>query len=165
MAVGKVALARMAAQLTAYRGLRLWFCALFCMVSIAACTPIYRNHGYVPSDQELAAITVGKDTRESVATAIGRPSAQGLLNDVGWYYVQSRFKHYGGYAPQEIERQVVAVTFTEAGVVENIERFGLAEGRVVALSRRVTDSNIKGVGFLRQLMGSFGRLKSEDLVK
>lgn len=145
--------------------LRLWLCSTLLVLAVAACTPIFRNHGYVPSDTDLATITVGKDTRETVAAAIGRPSAQGLLNDVGWYYVQSRFKHFGGYAPEEIDRQVVAVSFTEAGVVQNIERFGLAEGRVVTLSRRVTDSNIKGVGFLRQLMGSFGRLRSEDLVQ
>ena len=164
MAVGKVAFARMAAQLTAYRGLRPWFFALFCMVSIAACTPIYRNHGYVPSDEELALLEVGKDSRDTVAAAIGRPSAAGLLNDVGWYYVQSRWKHYGALPPKEEDRQIVAITFSEAGVVENVERFGLEQGRVIALSRRVTDSNIKGISVLQQLFGNIGRLRADQLL-
>lgn len=140
------------------RRLGVWLCATLCLISVAACSPVFRNHGYVPSDDELAAIEVGVDTRESVAEKIGRPSASGLLNDVGWYYVQSRWRHYGARAPKEVDRQVVAVTFTQAGVVENVERFGLDQGRVVPLSRRVTESNIKGLGFVRQLLGSIGNI-------
>lgn len=136
----------------------IWLCAALCLLSVSACAPVFRNHGYVPSDEELAVLQVGVDTRETVAAAIGRPSAAGLLNDLGWYYVQSRWRHYGARAPQEVERQVVAVTFTEAGVVENIERFGLEQGRVVPLSRRVTDSNIKGLSFIRQLLGNIGNM-------
>ena len=59
---------------------------------------------------------------------------------------------------------MVAISFSEAGNVTNIERFGLERGRVVALSRRVTESNIKGIGFLRQLFGSIGRLRADQLV-
>ncbi|MFM7333371.1 MAG: outer membrane protein assembly factor BamE, partial [Tabrizicola sp.] len=121
--------------------------------TVAACSPVYRNHGYVPAEDELALVEVGTDTRETVSQKIGRPSTSGLLNDVGWFYVQSRWKHVGAFAPQEIDRQVVSITFTEEGKVENVERFGLENGQVVAISRRVTDSNIKGVGFLRQLLG------------
>lgn len=131
----------------------------------AACSATYRNHGYVPTDDELALVEVGKDTRETVAATIGRPSASGLLNDVGWYYVQSHWKNYGALAPKEEERQVVAITFTEAGVVENIERFGLEKGRIVPLSRRVTAVNIKGVGLLRQLFGNIGGLSTDKLLQ
>ena len=130
---------------------------------IAACTPIFQNHGYVPPDEDLAVLEVGVDTRETVAATIGRPSAAGLLNDIGWYYVQSRWKLVGGRAPQEIVRQVVAITFTEEGVVANIERFGLEQGRVVQLSRRVTETNVKSAGFLRQLFGNIGKLSTADL--
>jgi outer membrane protein assembly factor BamE (lipoprotein component of BamABCDE complex) len=130
----------------------------------AGCSAVYRNHGYVPADTELALIEVGVDTRDTVAATVGRPSTSGLLNDVGWYYVQSRWKHAGALPPREEERQIVAITFTEAGMVENVERFGLEQGRVVALSRRVTDSNIKGMSILRQLFGSLGRLRADQLL-
>ena len=114
------------------RRLALAITGLCCLV-MAACTTVYRNHGYVPDDVELAQVEVGVDTRETVAEKIGRPSAQGLLNDVGWFYVQSRFKHLGPKAPEEIDRQVLAVTFTEFGVVDNIGRYGLEDGRVVEI--------------------------------
>lgn len=131
-------------------------------LALSACSAVYQNHGYVPSDEELALIEVGKDSRETVAATLGRPSSEGLLNDVGWFYVQSRWKQSGVMEPKEIDRQVVSITFSEAGKVENVERFGLEQGRVVTLSRRVTDSNVKGVGFLKQLMGNIGRLRADQ---
>lgn len=128
------------------------------LVALAACSTVYRNHGYVPTEEDLALVEVGKDTRETVQEKIGRPTAAGLLNDVGWFYVQSRWAYRGAFEPREIDRQVVAVTFTEAGTVSNVERFGLERGKVVPLSRRVTESNVKGLSVIQQLLGSFGRL-------
>ena len=135
------------------------------LAALASCSPVLRNHGYVPSEEELALIEVGVDTRETVSATLGRPSGQGLLNDVGWFYVQSRWKQSGALAAKEIDRQVVSITFTEEGKVENVERFGLENGQVVAISRRVTDSNIKGVGFLRQLLGNIGRLRADQFIE
>lgn len=148
----------------ALRRVAMRFCAVLMVFAVAACAPVFRDHGYVPTDQELEQIQVGVDTRETVATLIGRPSAAGLLNDVGWYYVQSRWRHFGARAPQEIARQVVSISFTPTGVVENVERFGLEQGRVVVLSRRVTSSTIKGIGFVRQLLGNLGQLRADSLV-
>ena len=146
------------------RGLRMALLGLM-MGVIAACAPVYRNHGYVPADDELAQIEVGKDTRETLGALIGRPSAPALLNDTGWYYVQSRWKHSGAREPKEIDRQVVAISFDDKGVVENVERFGLEGGKVVALSRRVTTSNIKGISFLRQLLGSLGNFRGGEAIQ
>lgn len=128
------------------------------LVAVAACAPVYRNHGYVPRDDELARIVVGESTRDTVGQIVGRPASSGLLTGAGWYYVGSKFRHYGFREPREVERQVVAVSFAGDGTVANVERFGLEDGRVVAISRRVTDSNIKGVSFLRQLLGNIGNV-------
>lgn len=144
-------------------GMRQGLLGLFVVVA-TACAPTFNNHGYVPSDEELALVVVGRDTRETVAASIGRPSASGLLNDVGWYYVQSRFKNYGALKPREEDRQVVAITFTEAGEVSNVERFGLEKGQIVPISRRVTEENIKGASFLRQLFGNIGGLSGDKLL-
>jgi outer membrane protein assembly factor BamE (lipoprotein component of BamABCDE complex) len=145
--------------------LRLRVGLLVAVLAFAACSPIYNNHGYVPSDEELALIEVGQDSRETVAATLGRPSASGLLNDVGWFYVQSRWQTRGGFEPKEIDRQVVSITFTEDGIVENVERFGLEDGKVVAISRRVTKPNIRGLTFLQQLFGSVGQLRAGDILK
>lgn len=147
---------KMAASAGLSRGIRLGL--IGAVLLIAACSTIYRNHGYVPTDDELALVEVGVDTRETVSEKIGRPTASGLLNDTGWFYVQSRWAYRGAFEPKEIERQVVSITFTEAGQVQNIERFGLERGKVVPLSRRVTESSVRGLSVIQQLLGSFGRI-------
>lgn len=128
--------------------------AIVALAAITACSPVYRYHGFVPTDADLEELMVGLDTRTSVESIIGPPGASGLLEESGWYYVRSEFKHDPIRAPEEINREVVAISFDDNDVVENIERFGLERGQVVVLSRRVTDSNIKGVSLLQQLFGS-----------
>lgn len=142
-----------------------WAATAGLCLALSACAPIIRQHGYVPPEEDLAALTVGKDTRESVAAAVGRPSTEGILDNSGWYYVESRFRHFGAAAPREIEREVVAISFDARGRVANIERFGLEDGRAVVLSRRVTDSNVKGLSFIQQLMGNFGRLTADQIIQ
>jgi outer membrane protein assembly factor BamE (lipoprotein component of BamABCDE complex) len=146
------------------QGLRAAAAVAACAGLIAACTPIYRNHGYAPTEADLALLTVGRDTRDTVAAAIGQPSATGLLTDDAWYFVQSRFRLFGPREPQEIDRQVVAISFAENGTITNIERFGLEDGQVVVLSRRVTRTNIKGVTLIGQLLGNFGRIDAEQIL-
>lgn len=138
--------------------------AIVALCAVTACTPIYRNHGYVPTDEQLSVVTVGVDTRESVTEAIGTPTAGGVFNDQGFYYVTSRFRHFGFLAPEEISREILAISFDANGVVRNIERFGLEDGRVIALSRRVTDDNLTDSTFLRQLFGNIGNFDAGALL-
>lgn len=125
------------------------------MVSLAACVERIRTHGYVPQDEDLSQITVGVDTRDTVTEVLGAPSTSGVVNEGGFYYVRSTFRHIGPTEPKVINREILAVTFDGDGVVQNIERFGLEDGRAVVLSRRVTD-NQDNNGFLRQLIRNIG---------
>jgi len=134
-----------------------------CLAFFASCSAIHRTHGYVPGKSELEDVIVGIDTQDTVEGMIGRPGSTGVLQDSDWYYVQSRWRHYGWKEPAETTREVVAIRFDEDGVVENVERFGLQDGRAVVLSRRVTDSNIRGIGFLRQLLGNVGNISAEQV--
>ncbi|MFV0300356.1 MAG: outer membrane protein assembly factor BamE [Paracoccus sp. (in: a-proteobacteria)] len=137
---------------------------ILAVFAIAACAPVYRNHGYIPPEHDLAQVVVGETTIDALPTLIGRPSSQGLLTGSAWYYVGSRWRHYGPYQPVETTRQVVAVSFTDTGTVANIERFGLERGRVVVLSRRVTDSGVTEISLIRQLMGNIGNVTAGQLI-
>ena len=125
---------------------------------LSACAATYSNHGYIPPQEDLDELAVGIDTRASVEDAVGSPSSGGILNDSGYYYVRSRIRSFGPTAPKVVERQVLAISFDTAGVVTNIERFGLEDGRVVTLTRRVTDTAVSDKSFLRQLLGNIGRI-------
>ena len=138
------------------RRLRL-IAALFVVTLVAACGATFRNHGYIPPPQDLAQIEIGA-SRDSVAEAIGRPGVAGITDASGWYYVRSRFRTFAWRAPVEVDRRVLAVSFTPAGTVSNVEEFGLERGRIIRLSRRTTTQNTQGVGFLRQAFGNLGRI-------
>ena len=138
--------------------------ALACSILLSGCATQFRNHGYVPSNAELANIIVGSDSRETVANLIGRPSATGMLAGDNWYYVESRFRHVGFFAPREVEREVVAISFAANGKVANIEHFGLQNGQVVTLSSRVTPTSGSNISFIRQLLGNISQASAEGFL-
>ena len=139
--------------------------AMIVALALAACTGLPpRAHGYVPPDDELDRIVVGVDNRESVANVVGQPGATGVLSGGNYFYVRSVYQDYG-YRPERLlDREVVSISFDESGTVSNVERFGVERGRVIALSRRVTNANVQGVTFLRQLFGSIGTLSPAEFL-
>ncbi|MBU3030359.1 outer membrane protein assembly factor BamE [Paracoccus marinaquae] len=138
--------------------------AFLAIFALAACAPVYRNHGFIPPEEDLAQVVVGQTSTAELPGMLGVPSTQGVLTGSGWYYVGSRWRIYGAAEPQEINRQVVAISFDAGGTVTNVERFGLERGRVVVLSRRVTEGSITEISFVRQLLGNLGNFQAADIV-
>lgn len=139
------------------------FTAMVALVALTACSPRIRDFGYAPTDNELAEIVVGVDTQDRVAELVGHPASDSLRGDDAWYYLSARQETVAFRRPVTTDRQLVAISFTSEGTVRNIERFTLKDGRVITLSRRVTDDPTKGVSFLRQAFGNLGRLSASDL--
>ncbi len=137
--------------------------ALLCFFTTASCSATYQNHGYVPSENDLAELVVGVDSRATVDDVIGPPSASGVLNGGDYYYIRSRVRTFGMFRPEVIERNVLAISFDESETIANIESFSLADGNIVPLSRRVTDSPVISNGFLRQLLGNIGNIDPSNL--
>lgn len=131
---------------------------------LSGCVSIYRNHGYVPPQEQLDEIVLGVDTRDSVDELVGPPTATGVLRDSGYYYVASKVRHYGASEPKLVERQLVAISFSEDGVVQGIERYGLEDGRAIRLERRVTENEAVSNNFLRQLLGNLGQFNPGALL-
>ena len=129
---------------------------------LISCSTVYRNHGFTPTDDELSSIVLGATTRSSVEASIGVPSTSSLTKSDGIYYVSSKWRHFGAAAPKPVERQIVSIQFDSAGVVTNVSRYGLDDGKVIVLSRRVTEGGSGEISFIRQMMGNVGRMDAED---
>ena len=134
------------------------------IVAVAGCTTLTRKHGFVPLPEDLAQMTVGASTRDDIITLVGPPTTTGTVSGDTLYYVQSERSSFGPFEPEITSREVVAISFTPAGVLSNIERFGLQDGRVVVLSRRITDDGIADVTFIGQLLGTIGRIDAGQLL-
>lgn len=133
-------------------------------LTLAACAAVYETHGYVPPDEDLNELQVGVATREDVAATVGRPTSTGVLGADSWYYVKSRFRNLGALAPEEVDREVLAISFAQNGTLSNVERYGLEDGRVVRLSRRTTTQTTEGISFLRQLFRNVGNFNPADFL-
>ena len=133
--------------------------------SLTACAAIYQKHGYVPTEEQLAEVVVGVDTKDSVAESIGVPTASGVLNDGGYYYVSTLMRTRGAGATKPVSRSLVAINFDSRQVVSGVERYSLEDGRAIPLERRVSSSSVENKTFLRQLMGNLGNFNPGNLVE
>lgn len=132
------------------------------LVVLTACTAQYRTHGYVPLEEDLLQIVPGVDTRGTVEDLVGVPSTSGTLNESGFYYIESEVRTFAWRRPEVVDREVLAITFDQAGVVENIERYGLQDGQVVPLARRITRSGDGDISFVRKLFGNIGGINAGE---
>ncbi|WP_305970301.1 MULTISPECIES: outer membrane protein assembly factor BamE [unclassified Mameliella] len=138
--------------------------AMLMIVGLSACAAQYRTHGYLPSEADLQQIVPGVDTKASVEDLIGVPNATGVLNGSGFYYIESEVRHFAYQKPKVVERTIVAITFDEADVVTNITTYGLEDGRVVAINRRVTQTTDGDISFIRKLFGNIGGISASNLL-
>jgi len=132
--------------------------AAMSLLAVAACSASYQNHGYIPPEEDLQQLVVGVDTRASVDDVVGPPTMGGVLEGGDYYYVRMRKRTFAMFRPEVIERQVLAISFNEDDTIANIERFGLEDGRVVPLSRRVTDNSVVNNNFIRQMISNIGNI-------
>lgn len=136
--------------------------AMLGLAALAACSPTSRFHGYVPAEEVLSTVALG-ESRDTVIEKVGPPTATGAVGR-DLYYVRSVFRHYGFFAPEEVSREVVAISFAASGGVANVERFDLSDGRIVPLTRRVTEDSVESGTFLRQLAGAAGNFDPSALI-
>jgi outer membrane protein assembly factor BamE (lipoprotein component of BamABCDE complex) len=138
---------------------------LVALAIVAGCAPTVRVHGYIPPPTDVAQVRPGVDTAETVAEKLGRPSSSGVLRDSGWYYVQTTIENYTYNPPRVIDRTVLAVEFNGNGVVQDVARYGLEDGRIVNLTVRTTETGGRTLGVLEQLFGNLLNLDAEQFVQ
>ena len=134
-------------------------------LALGACAPTSRLHGYVPSPSDVSRIRPGIDTAETVQEILGRPSSAGLLRDQSWYYVQSTIENYTYNPPRVVDRTVLAVNYAPSGVVRDVQRYGLEDGRVINLTTRTTETGGRSLGVLEQLFGNLLNIDPEQVLQ
>jgi outer membrane protein assembly factor BamE (lipoprotein component of BamABCDE complex) len=131
---------------------------------LSACAPTIQVHGFVPPESDVARITPGFDSIATVEEVLGRPASRALLGDSAWFYIQSTVENYTYNPPRVIDRTVLAVTFDENGVVQDISRYGLEDGRIVNLTTRTTETGGRTLGVLEQIFGNLLNLDAGQFV-
>jgi len=134
------------------------------MATLAACGGQYRNHGYMPVAEDVDALIVGVDTRDSIIEVMGVPTTGGVLTEEAMYYVRSRVHHKGYVKPNEIQRDVLVLSFDKNQILRNVERFGIEKGKLIRLEHRVTEAPGGDRSVLQQIIGSIGGFNPNSIV-
>ena len=134
------------------------------MATLAACGGQYRNHGYMPLAEDVDAVIVGVDTRDSIIEVMGVPTTGGVLTEEAMYYVRSRVHHKGYVKPNEIQRDVLVLSFDKNQILRNVERFGIEKGKLIRLEHRVTEAPGGDRSVLQQIIGSIGGFNPNSIV-
>ena len=75
-----------------------------------------------------------------------------------FYYISSTTKQVSFMAPEEIDRQVVAVYFSRTGSVERISQYGMQDGKLFDfISRTTPTANTYEEGLLKQIFRNLGK--------
>lgn len=130
-------------------------------LTLGACVQTVNTRGYLADEDIIADLIPGVDNRDSVQAALGSPSNTGTFNEDIWYYYSRRTKSVAFLRPKIVNQQILAVTFDEEGNVEEINRFTLADARIVELVKRETPTRGRELGLLEQLFGNIGRFSNQ----
>ena len=131
-------------------------------LGLSACGGTIDVRGNDPNPDMLAMISEGQQSKADVAALLGSPSTTATFDNETWYYISSTFKNVAFFAPEEIDRKIVAVRFDEQGLVKDVATFGLQDGEVVQVSERETPTAGHEIGLLEQLFGNLGRFGSQN---
>ena len=134
------------------------------VVALAGCSTIRQQHGYAPSDEEVAGLEPGVSNAQQVINTFGVPTMVEDVFGTTWIYVESSTARRGWNAPETQRRRVVAISFDETGVITNVEVLALEDGQEVARTRRVTESFSDTLSVFEQLFSNFGRIGAADIL-
>lgn len=109
----------------------------------------------------LAQIAPGKQTQAEVRALLGSPSTVSTFGDETWYYISAKTTQWAYRSTQELERQIVAISFAPNGVVKEIRTMDKSAGREIDIVDRETPTPGKDETILQQMLGNLGRFKNE----
>jgi outer membrane protein assembly factor BamE (lipoprotein component of BamABCDE complex) len=129
--------------------------AALSLLGAAACTPVNSFQGFQAVDHSPTEIKVGEDTRSTVQSKLGSPTAVSTFDKNTWFYLAQTSERTGFYRPRVIHRDVTAIVFTKSGdKVADIRTYTLKDGRVIAYNDRETPTRGREMTVLEQLLGS-----------
>lgn len=125
--------------------------------SILACAPVVDNRGYVFDQRQIDGLERGGSTLDSVRGNFGSPTSVSNFNGQAYYYIYSRFVTESYRAPEETERQVLALYFDKDEKLKDFGVYKLEDGIIVPIVQRTTQTQGQELSALQQIFSNLGR--------
>jgi outer membrane protein assembly factor BamE (lipoprotein component of BamABCDE complex) len=119
--------------------LSMWLFAGMVASLMAGCSPEINHRGYIAKPGAFAQVSEGMSKSE-VEGILGSPSTTASVKFQGdsYYYISSITQGRSFLTPQETNREVIAVRFTENDQVASTAQYGLQDGRIIDINSRKT---------------------------
>ena len=131
--------------------------ALSVSLALGGCDAIVDQRGFAPTPGSVEKLEIGTQSREDVIRLIGTPSSVGTFNPNTWYYISQRQEAYAFFKPQTLDQKVIQLGFNEAGRLQSIKNYVLADGKDIDMVSRITPTAGKELTVLEQVLGNVGR--------
>lgn len=127
-------------------------------LAATACAPITAYRGFQAIETSPKDIQAGTDTKTTVRTKLGSPSATSTFDPNLWFYIAEIKERVAFRKPRVVQREIVAVTFNkDTEAVEKVDVVTLEQGKVIAFNGRETPTRGRELTILEQLLGTVGR--------
>jgi outer membrane protein assembly factor BamE (lipoprotein component of BamABCDE complex) len=128
------------------------------LVGTGACTPLTTYTGFQAVDAKPTDIKPGEDTKSTVMSKLGSPSATSTFDPNLWYYITQVTERIAFYNPRVASREVVALNFDKDNErVLAVNSYTLKDGKVISFNGRETPTRGRELTILEQLLGNVSR--------
>lgn len=133
------------------------FSTLAGVLFLSACSTEYfvQTEGNLPSKNDILSLKQGM-TQEQVRDIMGSPSVISSLDHRTWLYMNSTMKRMAFFEPEELERNLVAVRFNQAGKLERVVELTKEDGKDIAVSQSATPVLGSEETFMEKYFGGVG---------
>jgi outer membrane protein assembly factor BamE (lipoprotein component of BamABCDE complex) len=115
------------------------------------------------SDEQLAQITPGVQTRQDVQALLGSPTQSSTFGDGTWYYISSSTRARPGRELALTDQRTVVIQFDPSGTVREVKVLGEGDGQPVTMVARETPTPGNDRSLLQALFGNIGRVGPSTL--
>ncbi len=139
---------------------------LFALVLLSGCSmiaPPTQTRGHKVDEDLLKELVPGTSTRADVSALLGSPTARATFDDTTWIYMSSVTRTQVARMPGIDSQDVTVISFTPAGVLENIRRMNKDDAVSVDVVSRATPTPGSETTFLQEFLGNVGRLNPGGL--
>jgi outer membrane protein assembly factor BamE (lipoprotein component of BamABCDE complex) len=109
---------------------------------------------------DLKELVPGTSTRADATALLGSPTARATFDDNRWIYITMVTRPRIGRVQGILSQNVVVLTFSDQGILQNVERLDQDDSLPVSISSRATPSPGTEASFMQQLFGNIGRFSA-----
>ena len=135
---------------------KLYFLSFLALSLVACSSDLFLVHnGNMPSPDKVSQLRKGQ-SQDEVRALLGSPSSVNPLDENTWIYMSATLKKVAFFKPEEIDREVLSVSFDTDGHVSNISRYNKESGEIIDIEEAETPTMDDKTGFFEKYFGGVG---------